>query len=76
MPFKRTVRSKEELINEVVRCNPGDILCLEGTTYSLTISDQIHAEYLTEYGNKSKRYKTNLDFLLAKIKRTPMKLWR
>lgn len=70
-----TVRNKNELLEQIKKSNPGDVICVKGTTYSLTISDQIHDEYLTTNGGKFKRYKTNLDKLITSIKRTPMKIW-
>ena len=70
-----TVRNKDEMLYRIMVAMPGDIIHVKNTTYSLTISDEIHDKYLTMNCNPSKRYKTNLDFLYAKIKRTPLKIW-
>jgi len=67
--------NKHELIEYLKCAAPGHILCLINSTYRLKLSDNIHDKYLTLNGEQSKRYKTNLDKLIASIKRTPAKIW-
>ncbi len=74
-PSEFIVRNKDELIEQIKKSIPCDIITVKGTTFSLFLSPEINDPYLLDSGRESKRYKTIRHYIIAKVKKTSAKIW-
>ncbi len=75
-PSEFTVGNKDELIDQIKKSIPCDIINVKGTTFSLFLSPEINDTYLLDSGRESKRYKTIRHYIISRIKKTSVKIWR